>query len=231
MLQPLFRAVAQLNDPVFLGVVWRSLAMSLATFLFLLLLCVWLVEDWVGQGGWLGWAAGALGGVGVVVLAVWLFVPAALMIATLYVDRVASAVERRFYPGLPRPAGAPIAEQAWDGAALGLQVLVLQIATLIASVLLPGVGLILGWLVTGWAIGRGLFVGVAMRRMNRPQALDAYARRRLAVVVPGIGLALAGSVPLLNLLVPVIGIAAMVHVLYRGEGGAIRPFVPGAQPW
>jgi CysZ protein len=212
MLQPLFRAVSQLNDPAFLGVVWRSLAMSLVAFLALLAGSVWLVEDWVGQGGWLGWLLGLAGGLGVLALAVWLFVPVALLIATLYVDRIAAAVERRFYPGLPRPIGAPMAEQAWDGAVLGAQVLVLEILSLIASVLLPGVGLILGWVITGWAIGRGLFVSVAMRRMSRPEALDVYARRRLAVVVPGIGLALASTFPPLNLLVPVVGIAAMVHV-------------------
>jgi CysZ protein len=79
---------------------------------------------------------------------------------------------------------------------------------------LPGVGLLLGWVVTGWAIGRGLFVGVAMRRMQRPAALDLYARRWLQTLVPGICLALASTLPPLNLLVPVIGIAAMVHVFH-----------------
>ncbi len=91
--------------------------------------------------------------------------------------------------------------------------LALQVATLIASVLLPGVGLVLGYAVTGWAIGRGLFVSVAMRRMSRPAALAAYRQRWAAAVVPGIVLALASSLPPLNLLVPVVGIAVMVHVL------------------
>ena len=212
MLQPLFRAVSQLNDPVFLGVVWRSVVLSLLAFVALLACAAWLVQDWVGQGGWVGWLAGVAGGLSVLALAVWLFVPVALLIATLYVNRIAAAVEQRFYPGLPRPVGAPMAEQAWDGAVLGAQVLALQLASLVAALLLPGVGLVLGWIVTGWAIGRGLFMSVAMRRMSRPEALRVYARRRLAVVAPGIGLAFASTFPPLNLLVPVVGIAAMVHV-------------------
>lgn len=215
MLQPLLRAISQLNDPRFLGVVWRSLALSLLAFLALLAGSVWLLGNFVGQGGWLGWLAGALGGLGVLLLAVWLFVPVALLIATFYIGRVAEAVERRFYPGLPRPAGAPLAEQGWDGVVLGLQILALQLVALVASVLLPGVGLVLGYLVTGWAIGRGLFVAVAMRRMTRPEALRAYATRRLEVIAPGIALALASTLPPLNLLVPVVGIATMVHVLCR----------------
>jgi CysZ protein len=221
MLEPLVRAVSQLNDPVFLGVVWRSLALSLLAFLALLTGSVWLLESWVGQGGWpggwlggwLSWLIGILGGAGVLLLAVWLFVPVALLIATLYIDRVAGAVERRFYPGLPPPAGAPLAEQTWDGVILATQVLVLQVVALVASLLLPGLGLVLGYVITGWAIGRGLFVAVAMRRMSRPNALRVYRARRLVVVAPGIALALASTLPPLNLLVPVVGIAAMVHVL------------------
>lgn len=212
MLAPLVRAVSQLDDRVFLGVVCRSIAVSLAAFVALIALCAWVVQDFVTQGGWLAWAAGALGGLGALLAAVWLFVPVALLIATLYVDRIAVAVERRFYPGLPPPAGAAWDAQFWDGIVLAAQVLALQAASLIAAVLLPGLGLLLGWLVTGWAIGRGLFVSVAMRRMSRPEALRFYGRRRFAVLLPGIGLALASSVPGLNLLVPVLGIAAMVHV-------------------
>lgn len=219
MLEPLYRALLQLNDRVFLGVVWRSLLLSLVAFAALLVGSVWLLEQWVGHGGWLGWFAGALGGLGVVLLAVWLFVPVALLIAGLYIDRVAAAVERRFYPGLPPPSGAPIVEQTWDGVVLGLQVLVLQVVSLVISFLLPGIGLVIGYVITGWAIGRGLFVAVAMRRMTRPQALRLYSGRWLTVVLPGIVLALASTIPPLNLLVPVVGIATMVHVLLRGGYG------------
>src|SRR3954453_1601208 len=108
MLEPLIRAVAQLTDPILLGVVIRSLLLSLAAFLALLAGSVWLLGDVVGHGGWLGWLAGIAGGLGVILLAVWLFVPVALLIATLYIDRVAGAVERRFYPYLPPPSGAPL---------------------------------------------------------------------------------------------------------------------------
>lgn len=213
MIQPLLRAIAQLNDSAFLGVVWRSLALSVASFAGLLAGSVWLLEQWVGQGGWIGWVAGSLFGLGVLALSIWLFVPVALLIATFYVDRIASAVERRFYPGLPPASGAPLAQQGWDGVVLAGQILIWQLVTLVLSVLLPGVGLVLGYAVTGWAIGRGLFVAVAMRRMTRPEALAAYRARRLSVVVPGVLLALLSLLPPLNLLVPVVGIATMVHVL------------------
>lgn len=217
MLSPLSRAVAQLQEPVFLGVVLRSLALSAVVFLSLLAGSVWAVGQVVHQPGWLGWLAGLAGGIGAALLALWLFVPVALLIATLYIDRVAAAVDRRFYPELPVPVGAPLAVQAWDGVVLGAQVLVLQLVAVMLAIMLPGVGIVLGWLVTGWAIGRGLFVAVAMRRMGRAEARMLYATRRLSVLAPGLALAVAGSVPGLNLLVPVLGTAAMVHVLNQGS--------------
>lgn len=216
MLNPLLRAVGQIDDPVFLGVLLRSLALSVLAFAGLLAGSAWAVQHLVGQPGWIGWAAGLAGGLGAALLAFWLFVPAALLIATLYIDRVAAAVDARHYPLLPAPQGAPLTVQAWDGVVLGAQVLALQVVALVLAVLLPGVGLVLGWAVTGWAIGRGLFVGVAMRRMPRAEALRAYARRRGPVLGLGGLFALAGTVPVLNLLVPVIGVAALTHVLNRG---------------
>lgn len=219
MLRPLARTLAQLDDPVFLGVVLRSLLLSALAFLALLAGSTWGVEQLVarawGGPGWWGWAAGALGGVGAALLALWLFVPVALVVATLFMDRIAAAVDRRFYPGLPAPSGAPLAVQAWDGLALGLRVLALQVVGLLLALLLPGVGLLLGWAIAGWAIGRGLFVGVAMRRMGRAEATALYERRRAPVLAQGLLLAAAGTVPLVNLLVPVLGTAAMVHVLNR----------------
>ncbi len=221
MLSPLLRALAQLDDPVFLGVVLRSLALSVLAFLAILAGVVWGVQEAVALPGWPDWARwmiGFAGGLGTLFLSIYLFVPAALLVATLYIDRVSDAVERRFYPGLPQPRGASLAVQGWDGAVLGLQVLALQVVALLLLVLLPGVGLVLGWIITGCAIARGLFVAVAMRRMSRADALAAYGARRLTVLVQGAALAAASIVPVVNLFVPVLGTAAMVHVLNRRAG-------------
>jgi len=91
--------------------------------------------------------------------------------------------------------------------------LLLNILALIAALILPGAGLILAWIIGGYAIGRGLFAAVAMRRMPRAAAAALYRRARPAVLMQGCILALACYVPVLNLLIPVVGTAAMVHVL------------------
>lgn len=212
--RPMARALSQIDDPAFMGVLLRSVLLSGVTFLMLALVSAWGVRHVLPhEAGW-SWVAGLLGGLGAGFAALWLFLPLAVVIAALLMEPVARAVDRRFYPDLPIPRGAPLVDQFWDGMALGLRVLVLNGVAFLLAVLLPGIGLVLGWGIAAWALGRGLFVAVAMRRMDRPQAQALYASRWLSVLAQGAVLAAAATVPLLNLLVPVIGTAAMVHVLH-----------------
>jgi CysZ protein len=210
---PVSRSVAQLDDPAFRGVLLRSLVWSLACFVALHLATFWVVHRLLAFHGWLAWTIDVLGSVGASILAFWLFIPVAAAIGTLYSDRIAAAVERRYYPWLPQAESAPIIEQAWDGAIIALKVLALSIAALVLALMIPGVGLLLGWAIAAYAIGRGLFVGVAMRRMPRPVAEELYRERRGVVLAQGGILALAAYIPFLNLLIPIIGTAAMVHIL------------------
>lgn len=217
LLAPVSRAIAQLDDPAFLAVALRSVAWSAFAFVLLAGGAVWGVHAGVVAlhgAGWLGWLFGALGGVGAALLSLWLFVPIAAVIATLYCDRIAIAVERRFYPADLPGRTAPWDEQASEALALGIRVLGLQLLTLVLGIVLPGIGAVLGWLVAAFAVGRGLFVAVAMRRMDRRAALELYARLRLGVLAQG-GLVVAVSlVPVVNLVAPVLGIAVMVHLLH-----------------
>jgi len=230
---PAWLAMAQLDDPALLGAVGKSVGLAVVALALVAVAMGWGgmgVVDWlwgVKQAavapGWLEWLAGAAGTVGAVVLGLFLFVPLATGIATLFVDSVAEAVERRHYPDLPpgRPEG--LAAQAWDGVVLALRVLGMQVVALLLGLLVPGLGLVLGWGVAAWAIGKGLFMAVAMRRCTRATALAVYRDRRAAVVAQGALVAAAGMVPGLNLIAPVLGLAAMVHVLGRpGAGGLSR---------
>ena len=213
LLSPLARALAQLDDRVFLSVLARSVAWSAACFVLLHVGIIWAVHHLLDLHGWIGWAADLLGGIGASLLALWLFLPVAAAIGTLYIDRIARAVEHRWYPSLPPPRGASTAAQVWDAISVGARILLLSVLALILALIIPGIGLVLAWIIGGYAIGRGLFAAVAMRRMPRPAAEVLYRRARPAVLAQGCILALAGYIPVLNLLIPVIGTAAMVHVL------------------
>jgi CysZ protein len=217
LLSPLSRAFGQLDDRVFLGVLVRSVAWSAVCFILLHVATIWAVHRLLDLHGWLGWTADLLGGIGASLVALWLFLPVAAAIGTLYIDRIARAVEHRYYPSLPPPRGASISAQLWDAVSVGARILLLSLLGLILALFIPGIGLILAWIIGGYAIGRGLFAAVAMRRMPRVAAEALYRRARLVILVQGCILALAGYVPILNLLIPVIGTAAMVHVLDRSR--------------
>jgi uncharacterized protein involved in cysteine biosynthesis len=213
----LLRAIGQMHDPVFVGVVLRSLAWTTASFAVLLGAVFWAVHRLLAVPGWWAWAADLLGAIGTALLALWLFLPIAAGIGALFIERIALAVEQDSYPWLAAPAGAPLTAQVWDGISVGLRVLLLSCVALILALLLPGIGALLGWAISGWAIGRGLFVAVAMRRMSRPEAEALHRRHRMAVLMLGGMLALAAFLPPLNLLVPVAGVAAMVHLLQAAK--------------
>jgi uncharacterized protein involved in cysteine biosynthesis len=215
MLKPLFRALEQLDDPAIVRVLIQSLLLSAAIFVALCAAGIWGLHHLLVQTGWLSWLVGALGGFAAVAAALWLFLPAAVIIASLFMEPVCRAVERRWYPNLPPPHGAHLAAQLWDSAVVGLLVAALSLLSLILALLVPGLGVLLGWAITAWALGRGLFVAVAMRRMSRADANALYQNHRGGVLLQGAALALAGSIPVVNLLVPILGSACMVHVLQQ----------------
>jgi CysZ protein len=211
MLDPAFRALAQLDDPALLRPVLHGVAWSALAFVLLGGGIGWWVHDALTQADWLG---PVLGVIAAILAAMFLFLPLATAIAALFVDGVAAAVEHRWYPWLPEAAPAPLGEQVIDGLALGFRVLLLQCVALLLAIFLPGIGLILGWAISAWAIGRGLFVTVAMRRLDRRSALAAWRANRLPALAQGALIAAAGLVPLVNLFAVVLGTAAMVHVLH-----------------
>ncbi len=227
------RTVGQIGEPVFLAVLIRSIGWSVLAFLALGASLVWLTVAQVGENPQ-GLGAALLVFAASAYLIWLLFVPLVVTIAGLFTERIARAVEGAWYPSLPPAAAAPLSAQLWDGVALGVRLAAAQL--LVLAVLwamrltfwgwLPGLTTLLWLAVSGWAFGRGAFVSVAMRRMARAEALAAYHARRSAVVGIGVLAALAALVPVLNLAAPVLGIAAMVHLLHDPDldrmGTAVR---------
>ena len=218
MFTPMLRAFGQLDDPALLWVLLRSIALSALCFVGLAAGCVWLLHHWITAQGMLGWVATTFGGALATLAALWLFVPMAVVIAGLFLGPVCGAVERRWYPYLPPPSGAGFFSQNWAGLAIALKVAAFSLLSLMISIFVPVAGHLLGWLITAWALGRGLFASVAMRRMSRAEADLLYQRERVAVVLQGAALAALGVIPFANLLLPVVGPAAMVHLIVGGAG-------------
>lgn len=210
----LFLALGQIGDPAFR----RPLILGVLGALLAIGLLAWGAVEaaaWAAGGtGWLSWLAQAGGGAAALLLAWWLFLPVAAAIASQLVEPVASAVERRHYPHLPPASGASVTAQVAFGLRFGLRLLAIQLL-LLPLLLVPVVGFSLALLVSAHALGAGMVQQTALLRMDAPAARAAWRRMRLSGWVLGLLLALMALVPLLNLLVPVLGTAASVHLLQR----------------
>jgi uncharacterized protein involved in cysteine biosynthesis len=133
-------------------------------------------------------------------------------------------VERRFYPGLPPARGASLAAQARFNLGLALRFGLLSLLALPVALLLPLLGAVLFWALSAVALGHGLFEGVAQRRMSVADSRALRRRREAAVLGLGAVLGAMAAVPGINLLVPVLGTAAMTHLLHRDASGISAKF-------
>jgi CysZ protein len=224
MIASLLLALRQLGDHAFRGPLLKGLGGAVLVFAGLVVAGAWGADALAGGSGWVAKAAAALGGLLALGLAVWLFVPVMLAVAGLFLDPVAEAVERRFYPGLPPARGASLAAQARFNLRFGLRMGVLSLATLPLALAVPPVGTVLLWLVSAFGLGHGLFEGVAQRRMGIAEARALRRGREARVLGIGGVLAALSLVPVLNLLVPVLGTAAMTHLLHRNAGEISNKF-------
>lgn len=225
------RALAQLRDPRFLGVLLKALLITViglaAVFWAVMLGLGWILPDsvslpWIGPVGFLddlaSWAAvGAM-----LVLSVVLMVPVAAAVVGFFLEDVADAVEAEHYPGLAPVEGLAISVQAVDALRFFGLVVAVNLAALLVYVLMPPLAPFVFWLVNGFLLGREYFQLVAMRRLGPAGAKRLRAANSGRIWLAGTMMAVPLSVPVLNLLVPILGVAVFTHQFHRlaGEPGA-----------
>lgn len=212
MLGALVLSFRQLDDPAIRRLLVRCLLLALATFAVLIGGVAGLLGslDLTGMP-WLDTLL-AIGGSAAALVIAWLLFPLAIAIALAwFADDVAAAVERRHYPDLPPPAGMGLGESVWSAARFAAVAVALNLLVL-PLYLLPGPNLLIYLALNGYLLGREYFEQVAGRRLRARtvSALRRRASRRLWLA--GMVIAAILTVPLLNLIAPVIAIAFMVHL-------------------
>lgn len=230
------RAVGQMADRRFLWVVVKSVALTVLVLAGLSWLAGWGASflptdlgEWplVGQvtlpeTGLQGLAVGA-----VLVASIFLMIPVAAIIIGFFLEDVAEAVEARHYPSLPpaRPPGVLanlLNALRFAGIVVGANLLAL-VLYLFSGPFAP----LVFYAVNGYLLGREYFELVAARHMQLGEAVALRRQHWLRAWAAGTLMAVPLTVPIMNIIVPVLGVATVTHQFHRlwrpGGQADIRP--------
>ncbi len=218
------KAVAQIGDARFRRVLLLGVLLAVALLVGFYAGFLWLINWLVGEDatlpvlGEVTWLNDLLSWGSLffmLVLSVFLMIPVASAITSMFLEDVADAVEDRHYPGLPPVARVPFAEAARDtvnflGVLIGANVLALVLYVFFAPA-----ALFIFWGLNGFLLGREYFTLAAMRRIGREAAKEMRRKHMLTIWAAGVLMAIPLSVPLMNLVIPILGAATFTHLFHR----------------
>lgn len=219
-----FKALGQLGDRrfrrvVILGVL-LALALLFAVYALFLQLVWWLSPDQIdlpvigpvtGMDTLLGWTSVLF----MIGLSVFLMVPVASAFSGLFLEDVADAVEDRHYPQLPPATPLSFGESLRQSVNFLGVVLAVNIGALfIYPFLGPSIPLAF-WALNGFLLGREYFTLVALRRLPASEVKAMRRRNRWTLWAAGTLMAAPLSVPILNLVIPVLGVATFTHLYHQ----------------
>lgn len=221
--QAFLRALGQVDDPRFRRVLFLGIGLTLVLLIAATAGVMVLINALAGESatlpllGEVRWLDDVLswGGLALMlVLSVFLMIPIASAITSMFLDEVAQAVEDKHYPHLPRVPGTPLGEAIKDsvnylGILIGANLL-----ALILYVILSPLALVIFWGLNGYLLGMEYFQLAAMRRIGRKAAKAMRKRHRATIWAAGTLMAIPLSIPILNLVIPILGAATFTHIFH-----------------
>lgn len=228
ILQSFFLALGQIGDPRFRRVLFIGIgltfALLIAAYAGLLVLLNWMVGDavtlpFLGEVNWLKDLLSLSSFIFMMVLSIFLMLPVASAITSMFLNDVAQAVEDKHYPQLPDAPEIPFGEALRDTLSfLGLLIFANIVAFIIGSVLLlifTPIWALVFWGLNGFLLGREYFTLAAMRRIGRDRAKQLRRKHMGKIWLAGTLMAIPLSVPLLNLFIPILGAATFTHIYHK----------------
>ncbi|WP_375253901.1 EI24 domain-containing protein [Yoonia sp.] len=222
------KAVAQLPDPRFQSVLWRGIGLTIALLIGLYAGLLWLIA-WltarplilpgVGEVTWLGDLL-SWGSLGVVLLlSVFLMVPVASVITSLFLDEVAQAVEDEHFPALVPVPPIGFGDGLRDTVSfLGLLVSA-NLLVFVLYAIFPFAAVFIFYALNGFLLGREYFQLAAMRRIGRTAAKEMRKAHSGKIWVAGCLMAVPLSFPLVNVVIPILGAATFTHLYHSISRG------------
>ncbi|WP_417726364.1 EI24 domain-containing protein [Roseovarius sp.] len=226
------KAIGQIGDPRFRKVLFLGVGLTLMLLIAAYAGVLWLIQMTVGESTtlpligevtWVGDLLGAGSFLLMIVLSVFLMVPVASAITSMFLDEVAQAVEDTHYPDLPPASIVPLGEALRDtinflGVILGANILALVLYAIFTPF-----ALFIFWALNGYLLGMEYFQLAAMRRIGRAGAKALRRKHRLTIWAAGVLMAMPLSVPLVNLLIPILGAATFTHIFHATQTRRAEP--------
>lgn len=161
---------------------------------------------------------------GMIAGAVYLMPAITSLIASLFFDEIADAVERRNYPAEPAGRALPVTTAALLSLRFFGLVLLVNLFAL-TLLIIPGVNIGVFFVANGYLLGREYFELSAMRFRPIAEARALRKANRLRIFLAGLLIACVVFVPVLNFITPVFATAFMVRIHKRitREATARRP--------
>lgn len=241
MIDAASKAFAQMFTPALRGVLVKAvgLALLLIAFISILLqrLFVYYADTgatWAEQtagvaphSAWtaLAWLLSILATFGIVTGAVFLMPAVSALVGSFFVDDVAEAVERVYYPAEPVGTALPLMPAMIEGIKIALLSLLVYVVAL-PFVLFAGFGFLILFVATAYLLSREYFELAAMR--FRPAAEVTMMRKANAgyIFLAGLVIAAFVSIPILNFATPVFAMAFMVHIHKKLAGKRVDLIEP-----
>lgn len=210
-----FKGIGQLGDKPTRRLLWISIGMAIAVFLVLWFAIGFLITTTtLFELSWLEDLTDLGAGIATLVLT-WLLFPAVVSAGIGFLlDRVADCVEAKHYPDLPRARDVGIGEVLLTTVKFLAVLVALNLVTMV-FLLFPPVFPFVFYAVNGYLLSREYFELVACRRLDPGDALKLRRDHGGTLFITGIVIAFLLTIPVVNLLAPIIATAAMVH-LFEG---------------
>ncbi|MEM9575811.1 MAG: EI24 domain-containing protein [Pseudomonadota bacterium] len=219
-----FAALNQMTDPKFRKVLLTGIGLTVLLLIGMSVLFVWFVGGLIGEDAslpligevtWLNDLVGWGSALAVLVLSIFLMVPVASAITSMFLDTVAQAVEDKHYPRLGAAKPVPLLDALRDTFSFLGVLIVANLLALILYVIFSPLAPIIFWGLNGFLLGREYFTLAAIRRVGREEAKLLRARHLMKIWAAGFLMAIPLSVPLLNLIIPILGAATFTQLFHR----------------
>lgn len=212
MLSSAAAALGQMFDPKFRGVLWLGVGATLALFVALWVALRFVVAFVPTFGlSWMEDAVTIISQFLLVIAFVFMGAPIAQAFASIFLDRVADAVEAKHYPNAKQGGGASAAALIVAGLSFAAVSAALNLLAFPLQIVSFGIGSVVVLFVNGYLTGRTFFELAALRHMPTRQARALRRSHRVRLFLGGALISLLAMIPILNFLVPLFGAAMMTH--------------------